>query len=140
MLIGSILLVLGAWSDPPTGWRVLPAERYSDGISWLVRELQVFASPDCARDPIPASKALGSRAASLNNAIDGDNQTWWNSGEDAMEARGAYVGYEVYVSQARHGKCVRLNQGYGHLFGDGVAKSIVLRTVRGLNRAHTPQK
>ena len=43
-MLGVVVFVLGAWSDPSTAWRILPAKRYYDNDGpWLVCELQVFA-------------------------------------------------------------------------------------------------
>ena len=61
-MLDVVVFVLGTWGDPPTAWRILPAKRYSDNDGpWLVSELQVFASPNCTGDPIPAAKAIQSR-------------------------------------------------------------------------------
>ena len=129
-VVGTVLLVLSAWSDPPTAWRILPAKRYSDDDPWLVRELQVFASPDCTGDPIPAATPIGSSPHGLPRAVDGlyDSDHYWSSapyvagcssgcqasgagGPTTHEARGAWVGYEVLAADAKHGNCVKVIQG-----------------------------
>ena len=75
-----VVFVLGAWGDPPTAWRILPAKRYYDNDGpWLVSELQVFASSDCTGDPIPAAKAIGSFPDNLRFAVDGTRETIWTS-------------------------------------------------------------
>jgi len=129
-MFGAVVLVLSAWSDPPTAWRILPAKRYNDDYPWLVRELQVFASPDCTGDPIPASTPIGSSPHNLPRAVDGlyDSDHYWSSapfvagcrsgcqasgrgGPTSHEARGAWVGYEVLAADAKHGNCVKVIQG-----------------------------
>ena len=70
-MLSAVVLVLSGWSDPPTAWRILPAKRYNDDDPWLVRELQVFASPDCTGDPIPAATPIGSSPHGLPRAVDG---------------------------------------------------------------------
>ena len=58
-MLGVVVFVSGAWGDPPTAWRILPAKPYYDNDGpWLVCELQVFASPDCTGDPIPAATSF----------------------------------------------------------------------------------
>ena len=135
-----IVFVFSAWGDPPTAWRILPAKPYYDNDGpWLVCELQVFASPDCTGDPIPAAKAIGSFPDNLRFAVDGTRETIWTSiaytagyggrhpaRATSHEARGAWVGFEVLAADAKHGNCLRLSQGNSYS-GWGVAKDIVLR-------------
>ena len=61
-MLGVILSTMATWGDAPLGWRILPARDYSNEYSWYVRELEVYASPDCSGDKIPPWDTVGSVA------------------------------------------------------------------------------
>ena len=130
MLLSTLLAVHGAWDAAPTGWRVTNAVDYKEDMSWYVRELEVYASPDCTGDKIPASKALGSKSTSQQKFIvDGDAETAWstNTMGTPFAARAHYVGFQVARADAVHGNCMRLNQGSLHGGTSAIAFDILLR-------------
>ena len=137
MLLSTLLAVHGAWDAAPTGWRITNAKEYKNDYSWYVRELEVYASPDCTGDKIPASKGLGSKSASQQkNIFDGDPETEWNTNtmSNVFAAREHYVGFQVARADAVHGNCMRLNQGSLHGGTSAIAFDILLRAYSRPNR------
>ena len=134
MLFSTLLAVYGAWDDPPMAWRVTNAKEYANDYSWYVRELEVYASPDCTGERIPPSKTLDSAQQNHKLIVDGDVETAWSSHTmgKRFAAREHYVGFQVLRVDAVHGNCVRLNQ--GSLIGGGIAADILLRTPQCPNR------
>ena len=135
-MLVTILVIAGAWDDAPTGWRILPATSYSNDYSWFVRELEVYASPDCTGAPIPPFQTFGTNSVDTGKIVDGDPETAWSSMTygKTFDAREHYVGFTVRKANAVQGNCVKLNQGSLHGGGSGIAKEIMLRIPRRLNR------
>ena len=139
MLLATLLAVHGAWDAAPMAWRITNANAYTNDYSWYVRELEVYSSPDCTGEPIPASQPLGSKSTAQQKFImDGDPETAWSTNTNGarFEAREHYVGFQVLRADAVHGNCVRLNQGTLHGGTAGVAFDVLLRTPPGPNPPH----
>ena len=69
MLLATLLAVHGAWDAAPMAWRITNANAYTNDYSWYVRELEVYSSPDCTGEPIPASQPLGSKSTAQQKFI-----------------------------------------------------------------------
>jgi hypothetical protein len=128
-MLVTILVIAGAWDEAPTGWRILPATSYSNDYSWFVRELEVYASPDCTGAPIPPFQTFGTNSVDTGKIVDGDPETAWSSMTygKTFDAREHYVGFTVRKANAVQGNCVKLNQGSLHGGGSGIAKEIMLQ-------------
>ena len=107
MLLAPLLAVHGAWDAAPTAWRITNAKEYTNQYSWYVRELEVYASPNCSGKPIPPWKPLGSISTSQQKfIIDGDPETAWatNTFGDRFAPRAHYVGFQVLKADRRRGR------------------------------------
>ena len=141
MLFSTLLAVYGAWDDPPMAWRVTNAKEYANDYSWYVRELEVYASPDCTGERIPPSKTFSSKTGEHKLIVDRDAGTAWSTSTMGKKfaAREHYVGFQVLRADAVHGNCMRLNQGTIHGGTNGVAFDVLLRTPPGPIRPHFHQ-
>ena len=130
MLLAPLLAVHGAWDAAPTAWRITNANEYTNEYSWYVRELEIYASPDCSGKPIPPWKPLGSISTSQQKFImDGDPETAWatNTFGDRFAPRAHYVGFQVRKADAVQGNCVKLNQGTLHGGTSGIVPDVLLQ-------------
>ena len=130
MLLAPLLAVHGAWDAAPTAWRITNAKEYTNQYSWYVRELEVYASPNCSGKPIPPWKPLGSISTSQQKFImDGDPETAWatNTFGDRFAPRAHYVGFQVRKADAVQGNCVKLNQGTLHGGTSGIVPDVLLQ-------------
>ena len=129
--------------SPPIAWRITPSmDTGSLEVSWMIRELQIFASPDCSGAPIPAAiPSIGS--SDRTGRLEGHSRTppaitnglpvypdndvlgsYWASPTNHVTERGEWVGYRATVPA--FGQCLRVVQCMG--MRNGCAPRLVLQS------------
>ena len=136
-------IVCAHGQTPPIAWRITPSVDTGEmEVSWMVRELQIFASADCSGAPISAATpSIGSsdrtgRLEGHSNAAPAitngfpvypDNDVlgnYWASPTNRVAARAEWVGF--VATAPAFGQCLRVVQCMG--MRNGCARRLVLQS------------